>query len=149
MSPICSLCPCCQHCPLLRTQHQRTSAPYLHSCFHSETSAQPHVPPKHTPHLAVVWEMHLPSARHLWARGRAKLIYVCTSPVRTSPPLQGSLLSYLTSSACWHRRRMMQLAQRCRHFALPLPLESSSHLWSLGFTQCFSEKKRTSRQVCI
>lgn len=40
-------------------------------------------------------------------------------------------------------------ARRGADTSLPLPLESSSHLWSLGFTQCFSEKKRTSRQVCI
>lgn len=36
----------------------------------------------------------------------------------------------------------MQFKERCRLFALPLPLESSSHLWSLGFTQRFSEKKK-------
>lgn len=149
MNPICSLCTCYQHCPLLRTRPRCTSAPNLHSWFHSEPSAQPHVAPNHTPHILVAWEVHLPSVCHLWAGGRAKLIYVCTSPVRTSPSLQGSLLSYLTSSACWHRRRMMQFVERCRHFTLPLPLESSSHLWSLGFTQCFSEKKETSRQVCI
>lgn len=36
----------------------------------------------------------------------------------------------------------MQFKERCRLFALPLPLESSSHLWSLGFTQRLSEKKK-------
>lgn len=72
INPICSRCPCYQHRPLLRAQHQRTSALYLHSWSWSEVSVQLHVAPNHTPHILGVWEVHLPSACHLWAGGKGK-----------------------------------------------------------------------------
>lgn len=146
LNPICARCPCYQYHPLLRTQHQHTSALCFHSCSCSEISVQFHVAPNHTPHILVVWEVHLPSACHLWAGGKGSLIYVHKTPICTSPFLSGSLLSCLTSLACWHRRPMMQFKERCRLFSLPLPLESSSHLWSLGFTQRFLEKKKRGPQ---
>lgn len=96
----------------------------------------------HTPYISSLGGASPLSLSSLGRGGKGRLIYVHKTPICTSPFLSGSLLSCLTSSACWHRRPMMQFKERCRLFALPLPLESSSHLWSLGFTQRLSEKKK-------
>lgn len=138
INPICSRCPCYHHHPLLRAQHRRTSAPCLHSWSRSEASAQLHVAPNHTPHILVGREVHLPSACHLWAGGRATVIYGRKTPTCTSPflSLVFGLPSLLAQEAADAVRRGAGTS------LAPLPLESSSHLWSLGFTQRFSEKKK-------
>lgn len=78
----------------------------------AQPQAAPGPAPRHTGALGGASPLRVPSP----GRGRAALIDVCTSPF-----LQGRLLSYLTSSSRWHWRRMMQFAERCRHFSPPPP----------------------------
>lgn len=77
--------------------------------------------------------MHLPSACHLWAGGRAKLIYSWMSPTYvSSSPGEFALLFNLFSLLALEEEEEED-AERCRHFSLPLSLSPSP--WNLPLTR--------------